>query len=681
MNYIVTNNRDFFEKIGDYNYCSLEEMNLPKLIAVDTETTDLIPWYGHMFSVQIGTGKDNYLIDLQQIGGELTFEQVIPSLEGKKMVFHNAAFDLGWFYKHNFFPDRVYDTMLASMILYNGMPYIRHSFGETMKRELGLLYDKSEQKNIHRVKLSTKEAIEYAFNDVDRLIDLLYDLFKKIEQGGYTEAYKTHCHYVKSLAYMQVCGLPVDEQYWYNKIKKDKQVLEQTQQNVVEYIWEHLPEYRDLQVDLFDSKKHILKSTSSTAQMIEVFEKFGINIQDDKDHTKKTLNKNIIKRSDHEFIKIWLDYKEADHDVTTYGENLVPKIRDGYFYTSFNPIKDTARISTRKNEVNVLNFPANERTRECFRAKEGFTMVVADYEGQENAVLADQSGDKMMIASINEGLDLHCAFARLIFPELQELSDDEIKEKHKDKRQFAKAPRFAKAYGGNGFTIAKNLNISKEEGEKISDLYDELHSGVMEWGEKVLEQAIRTGYIESADGFKLHLPFYDEFMEKHDWFESLNKDFWKSYSSGKKIYQKIKEGREKEGWDEELFMADLSILEEVDLAHYRSNRQKVSSYFKRRSEYFRLCLNNPIQGRSAFQTKRAAALLFNKIIEEGDVWDVKICNIPHDEFVLMVKEEKAEKWCRILEECMVLAGNSYLTSGKVKMQAEAKTGDSWYDAK
>ena len=43
MNYIITNNRPFFEKIGKYNYCSLEDMVLPDVIAFDSETTSLAP--------------------------------------------------------------------------------------------------------------------------------------------------------------------------------------------------------------------------------------------------------------------------------------------------------------------------------------------------------------------------------------------------------------------------------------------------------------------------------------------------------------------------------------------------------------------------------------------------------------------------------------------------------------
>ena len=55
MNYIVTNNKAFFEKIGNFNYCSLAEMgkNLPHEIAIDTETTGLDSKIDEIFSIQI----------------------------------------------------------------------------------------------------------------------------------------------------------------------------------------------------------------------------------------------------------------------------------------------------------------------------------------------------------------------------------------------------------------------------------------------------------------------------------------------------------------------------------------------------------------------------------------------------------------------------------------------------
>ena len=674
MNYIITNNRPFFEKIGAYNYCTLEDMVLPDVIAFDSETTSLKPIDGHMFSVQIGTGKDNYIIDLQQLGGEITFDEVAPFLEGKTLVGHNLTFDLGWLYKYNFVPKKVYDTFIASKILYNGNGLItRHGFGFVMERELGISYDKSEQKNIAKTQLSNPKAIRYAFNDVDKVLELVKVLGERLRDRGCVPTFKLHCRYIRALAYMEQCGIPISEDKWKDKIEQDKIALEKAKDDVVKFVYDELPKYRDRQIDMFDSSPRIIPLLSSSLQMIPIFEEFGIDVQSDENPDKKTLHKDVLRRSSHPFVELWLTYKQAEHDVSTYGENILNKIKDGRIYTDFNPVLDTARISTRRGGVNILNFPANKRTRDCFVATKGYKMVVADYEGQENVVGADLHQDAMMISSIKNGDDLHSAFARLIFPELQELTDDEIKNNHKDKRQFSKAPRFCFSYGGTGFTAAKSLNIEVKEGERLEQLYKELHPGVYTWGRKKLQESIENGWVESADGFKLDLPWFDQFLDLKKWMDATGEADKKLYKAGKVEANKKKEAEEKG--------ETYTVVNKEAFKVYTKMRPKLSKYFSWQGKYFRLALNNPVQATSAHMTKRAACLLFDYIVDNGHFGLAKICNIPHDEFVLEVREDLAEEYKKVLEKCMIDGGNYYLSSGLVEIGAEANIGESWYEAK
>lgn len=696
MNYIITNNKDFFENIGQYNYCNLEDMVLPKTIAVDTETTSLYPRKGHMFAVQIGTGENNYLIDLQQLGGELVFEQVKPYLVNKTLVFVNATFDLGWFYKYDFFGEyQIYDAMIASMLLQNGVKGSRNDFGTVMRVHLDAIYDKTEQKNIAKTQLSNKEAIQYCFNDVDRLIELMKVLAKKMQDYGVIPAFKLHCRYVKALAYMEQCGLPINVEKWKAKIEGDKKEFEECEKAVVKYIYENLPQYRDMQGDLFSSDYKVTLNLNSSQQMIPVFKALGISVEDDKDSTKETITESVISRSASPFVPIWLNYTGAQKVISTYGENVLEKVEDGKIYSTYNPMLDTARISTRRGEFPSLVIPSNQRTRECFEAPENYNMLVIDYQGQENSVGADLHLDPVMLAAVNEGKDLHCALARVIFEEIAHLSDEEIMKHHKDKRQFSKAPRFAKAYGGNGFTIAKNLNVPLKEGERISDAFDFLHSSIIQWGEGVLQKAIEVGYIESADGFKLKLPFYEEFMEAHEWIEDKDKAFWTSYRKGKLLYKAKRLLREmeelvvkygegsKEVFDFKDEHFDEINLEEDEFSYnlYIESKGRVGDYFKRKSKYFRLCLNNPVQATSAFQTKLAVTLVFEEIVRSGDQWKACIGVAPHDELVIYVLEELSDKYKLVLEKCMKDGGNHYLKSGKVKMDAEAHIGKNWYEAK
>ena len=39
MNYIITKNKSNYEKIGNYNYLTIEELDLPEVLAFDSETT------------------------------------------------------------------------------------------------------------------------------------------------------------------------------------------------------------------------------------------------------------------------------------------------------------------------------------------------------------------------------------------------------------------------------------------------------------------------------------------------------------------------------------------------------------------------------------------------------------------------------------------------------------------
>ena len=408
-------------------------------IALDLETTGLTSRHNEIFSIQIGTGKNNYLIDLQE--GNYVFDEVRPYLEGMILVGHNITFDLKFLYMKGFYPDKVYDTMIASKLYHNGKPpFILHSFGAVMERELGVYYDKSEQKNIHKIRLSTQKAIQYCFNDVDRLLELESDLLGKLTSFGVGESYEINCNYIRALAYMENCGLPIDEVYWKDKMQNDLANSKEREQEIIEYIYNNLPKFRKRQLDLFHSKKELSVSLTSPVQMIKVFEAFGISVMND--DGKKSINETVISKSKHEFVKLWLKYQEAQHRVTTFGQNILDKAEEGRLYTSFNPIVDTCRISSRRGEINFLNFPSDKETRKCFRAKDGFNMIDADFSNQEMCCLADNSMDTATIKTITEGIDAHCLLAKEVYPELKSLTDKEIKEKHNDKRQIGKVANF-----------------------------------------------------------------------------------------------------------------------------------------------------------------------------------------------------------------------------------------------
>lgn len=673
MNFIVTNRQDYFDKIGQYNYCSISDISLPRVIACDSETTAIKTYEGELFAIQVGTGTDNYLFDIESID----IQEVFELIQDKVLVFHNAKFDLGWFYKYGFFPWKVRDTFLASKILYNGISQYRHGFGYVMERELGLQYDKSEQKNIAKVKLSTAKAIQYCFNDVDKLLDLDRALNIKIIEGGYLPAYQLHRRHIRALAYMEQCGLPISEELWDKKISSDIEEMKKKEKIVVNYIYKNLPQFRKQQLDLFSTEEEIMVNLDSPAQMIPVFNALGINTLDGEG--KESTAEDVITKTKHEFNDIWLDYKSISHDVSTFGENFKPHIYKGRLYTQYNPILDTARISAGGKDVegnpqiNTLNLPANQKTRSCFVANPGFKYIVADYEGQENTVGADQHGDPVMISSVVNGDDLHCAFARVLYPELKDLSDDEIKKNHKDKRTDAKSPRFLFSYGGNAYTLNATANIPMPRALEIEAAYKELHAGIYEWGEKRLKEAIKLGYIHYWGGFRLHLWNFDFFKKKHVWITLLDKDFWTNYRIGKREFQAEKKAKEEK--------KEYIVKNKASYDLYRKNVYDISQYFKAKANYFKLCLNGPIQGVSAFQTKAAVNKIYEYIWKKKHFWKARISLALHDEIGMEVIDELAEEYKKVIEDSMINEGNRFLSNPLLTMRTEAKISTDWYTAK
>lgn len=690
MDYIITKSPDFFKKIGDYNYCGLEDMVLPKGLAIDTETTGLAcrNLGGNKFSgadvfcVQIGTGTDNYIVDMQKHNDGYTMSDLIPYLQDKILVFHNAIFDLRFFFKEGFFPRDVHDTMVMSRMVYNGERYgVRtHNFGDVMARELGIRYDKSEQKNIAKVQLRTKSAIQYSFNDVDKLLELGRVLLGKIRQEGMEVSYDTQRNGLPALAYMEMCGLPLDRERWDAKIRSNEAAMVEVERKIEDYLIGKFPKYGRVTPMVFGGGSRITLNLNSQKQMIPVFKELGIDVINS--GGKESLKEDVISKTKHEFVDMWLERQGLQKALSTFGETVYSNYESGRLYTSFNPLVDTSRISCRSGNVNFLNFPSDSATRKSFKASNGYDMVGADYSNQEVYCGADFHEDPVTLASIIDGIDLHCAFARVLYPELEGLSDAEIKENYSDNRQNAKAPRFTFQYGGNASTIHKNSNIPYDEAVNIEKAFKELHEGIYKWGDEMLSKALRTGYVESRGGFKIWLKHFNFFQESQDWIDSMSPDFWDSYRRGKKLYKKSFEEAEARGIGRQ-YVLDEYFLENValksDYRKYTDNKDRISKHFSRKNEYFKICLNNPAQSTSAHQTKSALTVLFNYIVDNGHVWDARIANSPYDEILMETKHHLSEEYKEVIERCMIEEGNKWLTKNLFSMKAEAVIGESWGD--
>ena len=169
-----------------------------------------------------------------------------------------------------------------------------------------------------------------------------------------------------------------------------------------------------------------------------------------------------------------------------------------------------------------------------------------------------------------------------------------------------------------------------ERAQEIENAFKELHSGLYDTGDIKLKESVKTGYIESAMGFKLHLPYFDEYRESEKKVFSISKEDWQLYKQGKLEHKaQFKAIEDKKQY---------KVVNIEAYNFYANNKSKISKFFKLKSQYMRLCLNNPVQATSAHQTKLAVINLFKYIRENQHQGLALICIVPHDEIVMEVHD-------------------------------------------
>ena len=215
----------------------------------------------------------------------------------------------------------------------------------------------------------------------------------------------------------------------------------------------------------------------------------------------------------------------------------------------------------------------------------------------------------------------------MCFPdELSNISEEDVKKLRPDLRQNAKSARFAISYGGNGFTIAGNLNISKEEGERIYNSYMNAFPGISNYFKSVSETSYRNGYIT-----------FNNITRRKYWYPEL---------------QQLKE-----------------LQETINIIGYQNlSDEEKKKYHAIKGTMYRSALNFPIQGSGADVLKYSMILLFRKIAETNNFLKVKIVDLIYDEALLEVPIEISEEWAKILKDCMEIGAKPFCPTIPLKAE-------------
>ena len=654
MIYLVTK-QDI--SLPDVTLCSVQDSldYLDKLdsIGVDTETSGFDPYTCKFYTLQLGDREVQYVVDLSTID----IQEYKNLLEIKELIGHNFKFDLRFLYHQRIVPTRVYDTFLGEKTSRLGIESHRCSLAACVQRHCGVTLSKEERANI--TGRLTEGFVKYSAYDVK----YLHEIKSKQNFSQFTEgtdvSIQLDNRFVLVLAYIEYCGMKLDVEQWTKKIEKVQIQADEAVEALNKFILENkMSKFIDTQLDMFSSGNKINVNWNSPSQVVEFFEAIGVDTTVvEKGVKKQTIEANHLGKfaTKYPIIKTYLSFKEAQKDIGTYGYNWIEQINpvSGRIHTQFKQLMNTGRLSSGGKSGNVKNFnfqniPSDQETRSCFVASEGNTLVGCDYTGQEQIVLVNKCLDKNLLEFYDNDLgDMHSFIASKMYSELDGMDLDDIKKKHKDKRQSAKVAGFAINYGGSGIGIADQLGLNVEQGQKIYDAYFAAFPGLKAYFDETKKFGIENGYvlISPVTGKRSYVDYYEEFAQIKG---ELTKEFWDRYKS----------------------------MKNSDTPTARQMKEKVSRFFRKRGDIERMSLNYPIQGESAEITKLACVYFWNKyLIPNNLLFKVLIVNIIHDEILVETPLEIAEETAKQLEKSMVDAGAKFCK--RVKLKADPCIAPYW----
>jgi DNA polymerase-1 len=199
----------------------------------------------------------------------------------------------------------------------------------------------------------------------------------------------------------------------------------------------------------------------------------------------------------HEVPRLVLEYRHLSKLKSTYIDAL-PLLADAdsRVHTTF---QEAATATGRLSSINpnLQNIPIRtelgREIRAAFTAAPGTQLLSADYSQIELRLLADFSGDPLLLRAYQNNEDIHTLTASEVFGVPAAGMD-------KQTRNRAKAVNFGIVYGISPFGLAAQLGIPQAEARAYIDRYFARYTGVKAFIETTLEATRKSGSVRTIFG-------------------------------------------------------------------------------------------------------------------------------------------------------------------------------------
>ena len=483
----------------------VKKLNQAKLFALDTETDNLDYMAANLVGISFAleNGEAAYLpLQLDYLGAPKTLEKTTaltllkPILENPTIqkVGQNFKYDLTIFARNGIDVQGVaFDTMLESYVLNSTG---RHNMDDLAKRYLGhqtISFEEIAGKGKNQLtfnQIPLEQAAEYAAEDADVTMKLQQVLWEKLSKEPTLEKLfkEMELPLLGVLSRMERRGVLIDSDALFLQSNEIANRLSELEEQA--YVLAGQP-----------------FNLASTKQLQEIlFDKLGLPVIQKTPKGAPSTNEEVLEELafSHELPKVLVEHRGLSKLKSTYTDKLPQMVnpQTGRVHTSYHQaVTATGRLSS--SDPNLQNIPIrNEegrRIRQAFIAREGFTVVAADYSQIELRIMAHLSQDQGLINAFTQGKDIHRSTAAEIFG----VALDEVTS---EQRRNAKAINFGLIYGMSAFGLSRQLGIGRADAQSYMDLYFKRYPGVQTFMHDIREKAKAQGYVETLFGRRLYLP-------------------------------------------------------------------------------------------------------------------------------------------------------------------------------
>ena len=491
-------------------------------IGLDSETTGLYPRDGYMLGLSLSYEPEHgAYIDTDCVDEEA--EKLLQELfNSKRVVFHNAKFDLAFFeYHFGFEFPNFEDTMLLHYMLdenpgTHGLKQLSLKYtpyGDYEKAMYEWVDDYCRRNGILKGSFTWDmipfEVMKYyaamdavctfllfqKFNTALVKNDRLYGVYRDILLKG-----------TRFLTDIQDNGVPFDKE----RLQKSTVLMQEEIDQAIKSLYEFT------EIKAFEAAQGKDFNPNSTMQLRSLlFDYLGLQPTGKKTGTgADSTDAEVLGQlaEEHAVPQLVLDIRQKVKIKTTYLDKIYPQLdRDSRLRTGFNLHGTTSGRLSSSGKMNMQQIPRdNPIVKGCIKAGEGNKIVAMDLTTAEVYCAAVLANDKNLMGVFQSGGNFHSNIAKLVFDLPCEV--DQVAELYGTQRQMAKAVTFGIMYGAGPKKISEQVTkdsgkyFSMNEASAVIKDYFEQFSGLKKWLDDQKRFIQDNGFIYSHFGRKRRLP-------------------------------------------------------------------------------------------------------------------------------------------------------------------------------